>query len=186
MTDLNLKCKRGDKMQITLCTEKDIDAVAEFYDKVTDYLAKTVNYPKWTPGVYPGKESTAEAIASREQYMCTENGRVVGAFIFNTDPKGAYEKGDWSREVKEGDYTVIHTLASDHELYGKGIGGLMVEKCIEMSRDCGFKAIRLDAVPGNFPAIKLYEKHGFTFAGEKDLERNIEGIPTFKLYEYNL
>ena len=56
MTDLNLKCKRDDEMQITLCTEKDIDAVAAFYDKVTDYLAKTVNYPKWTPGVYPGKE----------------------------------------------------------------------------------------------------------------------------------
>jgi ribosomal protein S18 acetylase RimI-like enzyme len=62
----------------------------------------------------------------------------------------------------------------------------MVEKCIEMSKALGVKAIRLDAVPGNLPAIKLYEKHGFTFAGEKDLERNIEGIPTFKLYEYNL
>lgn len=39
--------------------------------------------------------------------------------------------------------------------------------------------------PSNTPARRLYEKIGFTFAGEKDLLRGIEDIPEFALYELN-
>lgn len=41
-------------------------------------------------------------------------------------------------------------------------------------------------VPGNVPAIRLYEKMGFTYAGTADLLRGIEDIPLFDLYEMNL
>ena len=41
-------------------------------------------------------------------------------------------------------------------------------------------------VPGNLPAISLYQKYGFTFAGTKDLGRDLEEIPMFELYERNL
>ena len=61
----------------------------------------------------------------------------------------------------------------------------MVKYCIDYAREHGFKAIRLDVVPENIPARRLYERLGFTFAGEKDLKRDIEDIPTFALYELN-
>ena len=61
----------------------------------------------------------------------------------------------------------------------------MVEFCLNYSRVNGYKGVRLDVVPTNFPAIKLYTSLGFTFAGEKDLKRNMEEIPTFCLYEFN-
>ncbi len=37
----------------------------------------------------------------------------------------------------------------------------------------------------NYPARQLYEKKGFTFAGDADLDRGIEEIPIFSLYELN-
>ena len=43
----------------------------------------------------------------------------------------------------------------------------------------------MDVVPDNYPAQKLYTRLGFTFAGEKDLERGIPEIPAFRLFEYN-
>ncbi|MBR2955616.1 MAG: hypothetical protein IKC54_00275 [Clostridia bacterium] len=49
----------------------------------------------------------------------------------------------------------------------------------------GYKGVRVDVVPGNFPARNLYEKMGFTYAGEKDLNRGYDHIPTFQLLEYN-
>jgi RimJ/RimL family protein N-acetyltransferase len=47
------------------------------------------------------------------------------------------------------------------------------------------KGVRVDVVPGNFPARNLYEKMGFTYAGEYDLKRGIEHIPTFQLLEFS-
>ena len=67
---------------------------------------------------------------------------------------------------------------------GLGIGSRMVQYCIDYAKASGYKAVRVDVVPSNIPACKLYEKHGFTFAGEKDLERFVY-IPTFVLYELN-
>lgn len=50
--------------------------------------------------------------------------------------------------------------------------------CALNGKICG--AFVLNDTPGG-----AYEKHGFTFAGEKDLERGIADIPTFSLYELN-
>ena len=61
----------------------------------------------------------------------------------------------------------------------------MVDKGIDIAESKGYKAIRLDVVPDNIPAINLYKNKGFTFAGVKDLSRNIEDIPLFGLYELN-
>ena len=170
-------------MEIIQCTMEKLDAAAAFYDEVTAYLASHINYPKWTPHVYPGRESTKSAISQGSQYLCMEDGRILGGFILNDDPQGAYELGDWTIPADEGEFLVIHTLAVSPEYYGKGIGKQMVEYCIRHAAALGYKALRLDVVPGNVPAQKLYEQLGFTFAGERDLLRNIEGIPTFLLYE---
>ena len=149
-----------------------LGALTEFYLGVTTYLDSHINYPKWTPGVYPGEESIRAAINAGTQYVCMEGDEIVGAFIYNADPQGAYENGDWEVE-----------LAVKH--YGEGIGTKMVEFCIEKAKNEGYKAVRLDIVPENIPAKRLYEKAGFKYAGEKDLNRGFEDIPTFQLFELN-
>ena len=65
-----------------------LDALTEFYDRVTDHLEATVNYPKWTKGVYPSRESIQRAIEDGVQYICTSDEKAVGAFILNRDPQG--------------------------------------------------------------------------------------------------
>ena len=87
--------------------------------------------------------------------------------------------------MKKGEYLIIHTLAVDPLHEHKGVGRYMVDKCINIAESKGYKAIRLDVVPDNIPAINLYKSKGFTFAGIKDLSRNINGIPLFGLYELN-
>lgn len=168
---------------IEQCTMEDLEDVTAFYDKVTAYLIKNINYPRWVPGIYPGRESTSRAIEERVQYVCRDGKRITGAFILNDDPQGDYSAGDWQEELSEGEYLVIHTLASDPESFHRGIGRQMVDYCIRAAKERGYKAIRLDVVPDNTPARRLYEGLGFHFAGEKDLKREIEDIPVFVLYE---
>ena len=172
-------------MKIFKCAMDSLEKAARFYDGVTEYLEKNVNYPKWTHKEYPSEESVTLAIKEGTQYVCEDSGKVLGAFVLNDNPQGDYTVGDWSVNLKRGEYLVIHALARDPYLCGKGVGRKMVEYCIDKAKEGGYKAIRLDAVPTNTPARKLYENLGFSFAGEKDLRRGIEDIPMFALYELN-
>ena len=117
--------------------------------------------------------------------MCIDNDEIVGAFVLNDDPQGQYENAKWSVELPRGDYMVCHALAADQSYKGKGIGKFMTKYCIDYAKENGYKAIRLDVVPENDPAKKLYEKCGFKYIEDVDLERNIVGIPLFSMYELN-
>lgn len=172
-------------MEWIQCDEDRLDELADFYDRVVTYLEAHINYPKWSHA-YPCRESVEEAIRRKDQYACLEDGRIVGAAVMNDNPGGAYEKGDWSCDLQEGEYLIIHSLAADPERQGCGIGDFMVKAALSFAKANGYKAIRLDVVPGNTPAQKLYRHNGFTYAGTRDLERGIEYIPEFELYEKNM
>ena len=89
-------------------------------------------------------------------------------------------------ELKEGEYLIIHTLAVHYSFYGKGYATEMVNFAKNLAKELGYKAVRVDVVPDNYPARRLYESLGFSYAGNKDLSRNFEHIPTFCLYEFDL
>jgi putative acetyltransferase len=44
---------------------------------------------------------------------------------------------------------------------GKGIGKLLLQKVLDMARQCGYKKIRLDTLNYMHPAIALYRHNGF-------------------------
>lgn len=170
---------------IEKCDRSHLDALDVLYDRVVEHLEATVNYPKWTRGVYPCRDSISRAIDAGTQYVCRDGDRAVGAFILNDDPQGDYSVGEWRKPLRDKEFAVIHTLAVLPDESGRGIGRAMIEYCIERSKALGYKALRLDVVPGNLPAIKLYTRMGFEFAGEKDLRRGFDELTTFELYELN-
>lgn len=46
---------------------------------------------------------------------------------------------------------------------GKGLGKLLIEKCIEFAKEAGYKKIYLETLPELKKAIHLYEKFSFTY-----------------------
>ena len=156
-----------------------------FYDEVVANLCKNVNYPKWTYKVYPSVDFVRQMTHEGVQYVCLDGDKIVGAFVFNDDPQGEYEKATWGANLLRGEYGVCHALAIETSLQGKGLGRQIVEFCIRLAKELGYKAIRLDVVPTNVPARKLYEKCGFRYVGDADLERGYEDIPLFSLLELN-
>ncbi len=166
---------------------EEVEAVGAFYDSVVKFLIEhDINYPRWTLGVYPSATTATEAADKGEQYMCTNDGVICGAFILNDDPGCSYEKGNWKNNLARGEYMVMHSLAVGPGYFGLGIGTAMVEYSIKTAEKLGYKAVRTDTIPDNYPAMNMYRKAGFTFAGTKDLERGIEGLKEFSLFEYNL
>lgn len=172
-------------MKLIKCDKTYSDKVKELYHRTINHLEKNINYPKWS-AEHPSDQSIEAAVAAGEQYVCIENDRAIGAVVLSIDPDGCYEAGDWSVDIKEGEYLVIHALAVDPLFADKGVGTFIVQQCIKIAEQCGYKSLRLDVVPGNTPAEHLYKKMGFVFAGRKDLRRNINDIPVFDLFELNL
>ena len=173
-------------MLIRKCQTEEIDAVGAFYDAVVKQLCENVNYPKWTYKVYPSVDFVRAMTVKGEQYVCFDGDKIVGAFVFNDDPQGAYENVTWGANLQRGEYGVCHAVAIETTLQGKGLGRQIVEFCMQRAKELNYKAIRLDVVPTNLPARRLYEKCGFTYVGDADLERGYEEIPTFSLLELNL
>ncbi len=173
-------------MEIYKCTEKDVAAVGKFYDEVVKYLCDTENFPKWIYKQYPSEESVASMTEKNSQFMCVIDGEIVGAFVLNCDPQGAYEQARWGKSIEQGRYLVCHTLAISPQKQRQGLGKKIVEFCIKYARDNLFEAVRLDVVPTNYPARKLYERCGFKYVGDVDLKRGYEDIPLFSMYEFNL
>ena len=167
------------------CTDEDVSEVGKVYDTVTEYLENHVNYPRWVRGDYPSLKSAQTALENGSLYAVKNEGEIVCAFVLNDDPQGDYSVGDWKVHIPEGEYMVIHSLAVLDKCYGQGVGQRVVKFCLDTAKERGYKGVRVDVVPGNFPARRLYEKMGFTYAGEKDLKRGFDHIPTFQLLEYN-
>lgn len=173
-------------MVIKICGTDVAEEVGKMYDKSVKYLCEHVNYPKWTYKEYPSSSFAQEAAEKNCLFVCLDNAqKAVGAFVLNDDPQGAYENVAWGADLFKGEYLVVHALAVDPDCARQGVGAYMTEFCICRARELGYKGLRLDVVPDNFPAKKLYEKCGFTYVGDADLERGIEEIPLFSLYELN-
>jgi len=172
-------------MKLIQCDESHIPAVTAFYHQVVAYLETHINYPFWS-SEHPSDVSIKESVARGEQYMCVADGEIIGALLLSEDPDGDYDAGSWSRELKEGEYLSVHVLAVSADRYQSGVGSFMVDECIAIARARGYQAVRLDIVPTNTPAERLYQKKGFVYAGTVDLNRPTAPIPLFDLYEMNL
>ncbi len=163
----------------------DITAAGEFYDGIVKWLDDHINYPRWIYRVYPSEESVRAMTKNGSQYICLSDEKIIGAFALNTRPQGCYWKGHWKQELPEGSYMVLHALAIAPDFQGHGVGSEIIRFCINEAKSQGYGAIRVDIVPDNYPAKALFEKNGFTWAGDADLELGIGNIPEFSLYELN-
>lgn len=70
-----------------------------------------------------------------------------------------------SRWEKYNDYGEIVSLYLLPDYIGKGYGRLLLDKCIEELKQCGFSKVLLWVLEDNHRAKKFYEKNGFISSG---------------------
>lgn len=174
-------------MTIRKCTVNEAAAVGDFYDAVVEFMNdNNVNYPQWRYKIFPSKKYAVDAARAGNQFLCADGEKICAAFVLTEDPEGDYSAVTWSRALAVGEYLVLHAFAVAPDCQRRGLGKKIIDYCINYAAGKNYRALRLDIVPGNFPAKKLYEACGFKFVGAADLKREISGIPKFCLYERNL
>ena len=174
------------EFEILQGNKEDIEQIAELYDAVNDYLESHINYPGWRKGIYPVKENAQEGIEEGTLYVLWADGKVAGSVIVNQFQEKGYETVAWKQEAKTEEVAVIHTFLVHPDFLGRGFGKNLLEFSEEKAREQKRAVIRLDVNEKNTPAIKLYRKLGYCFAGKADLGYGEYGIPWFELYEKDL
>lgn len=172
-------------MSIMICraAASETDAVALFYDQVIEGLALGINYPGWRKDCYPTRETAEKGIAEGALFTAKLNGRLAGSMILRHEPEAAYRGAPWQRELLDAETLIVYTFAVHPDFAGRGVGRAMLEYAAALAVREGVKALRLDVVEGNLPAIRLYEKCGFHEIAVVDLGLAEYGLPLFRLYE---
>ena len=135
----------------------DFESVLGVYAKAREFMKITGNPTQWG-NAYPSKDLLENDLEKGQLFVVEYLGKVVGSFVFfvGDEPNYAYiENGEWA---KNGEYGVLHKVASNGSV--KGVFG----KILEFAKS---KAdyLRIDTHADNKVMQSLLDKNGFTRRG---------------------
>ena len=170
-------------MMIRKALPYEAQAVLDLYHSVIDGMANSPYKPKWQKGIYPTIDDISSAISNEELYIAlSEDSAVLGAVILRHEPEAGYESVSWGLETQN--YSVVHLLAVSPAKQRSGIARALLDAARDAARENGSEAIRLDTLPYNTPAQRLYASFGFQYRGEMELYYTVTGNTAYKMYEY--
>ncbi len=164
---------------IRKATENDIDRVAEIYENIfraQDAGKLTVG---WVRGIYPSRNSALEALERDELFVLEDGGVVAASGRINQSQGEEYRRAAWSVDAPDEEVMVLHTLAVDPELRGKGYGTRFVDFYEKYALERGCPYLRMDTNEINAVARRMYARLGYT---EADIVPCVfNGIPDVNL-----
>lgn len=148
-------------MEIRKTKAEELDRLEEIYASARAFMAENGNGGQWGKN-HPPRELLEEDIREGRSYVCVEDGKIVGTFCFYVGEEPTYREidGAWKQE---GDYGVIHRVASDGTT--KGVTKACVDWCWEQHPN-----LRIDTHEKNLPMQRAILKNGFTYCGKITVE----------------
>ena len=171
-------------MKLKQATPADYESVLAFYGDVMDRTPEIAHYARWQKGKHPTSEGIKAFIEEGSLYLRREKGVIIGAMALSKHQGEEYHAIAWSLNAADDEVAVIHLLAVCPDYQGAGIGSEMVLESIQLAKNHGSKAIRLDALASNTPAHRLYERLGFVNRGVQHLYAENTGWTDFYFFEY--
>jgi ribosomal protein S18 acetylase RimI-like enzyme len=170
-------------MKLNQAEIEDYDSIIAFYDDVTGRTPDMTVYARWSKRKHPTLEGIKAYIEEGSMYLYKEQSVIVGAMAVTMYQGEDYHAIEWSQQVADDKAAVIHILAVSPDYQGKGIGSEMVREAINLAKEKGMQAIRLDALASNIPAHRMYERLGFEYRGKQHLYAENTGWTDFYFFE---
>lgn len=164
----------------------EFDAVRGFYHKLIEMMEGSEFHPLWEKDVYPSDAFMRASIERGELYVGMLGEEIAAAMAVNGEGAEGYAGTPWHVNAADGEFSVIHALGVLPSHHGRGFARELVAAAKDVARGLGHKALRLDVLNGNLPAVRLYESEGFRFVSRVKLFYEDTGLTDFLLYEYAL
>lgn len=145
-------------MEFRLARIEDLKQLKIMYKEIIKNMNKN-NIQIWDD-IYPC-EFFEDDINNKRLYVMADDEEIISAFAL-CDNNAGETYVEWSEKSAKAMY--IDRLGVNVEYSKKGIGQQMLNKAKEISKSLGAEYLRLFVVDINKPAIRLYQKNGFTKA----------------------
>ena len=171
-------------MNIRQAVPKDLPALIALYDEIIDLFQSQTGTTAWRKGVYPTEADFQKAIQGGALYVGELDGSLAAGMIVSQGTDKTYGDPPWQVDAPDEETAVIHTLGISPGLTGQGLALEMLEGAADLARERGWRSLRLDVLESNRPALRLYERAGFTYMATKKIWYESTGRANFLLYEY--
>lgn len=150
-------------MELRKSKKEDIQKIMSIIKKAQKWL-KEQGIDQWQNN-YPNPEIIEKDIENEESYVLVDDKEIVGTTVLSFAGEDTYDiiyKGEW---VIDKDYAVIHRIAVDMSLRGKGLASIMLEQMEDVCRCKGVKSIKVDTHQQNKSMQRFLLKNGFVHRG---------------------
>lgn len=149
-------------MEIRLAQREDSDSILKIIQQAQTYLREQ-NIPQWQNG-YPNMDTVIQDIESNRNYVMWDESKIVGTCMLSFDRDPYYEviEGKW---LADEPYVVIHRIAIDTTVKGKGLAASFFKFAELQAKEKGVNYMRIDTHELNQSMRKCIEKNGFKECG---------------------
>ncbi len=171
-------------MQIRTATQADYTNVMAFYDAMNAEIGRQAFLRIQYRGGFPPDDMVVSAIDNRELFVGEEDGRIVAAYIMNSEADAVYNTVQWQIVAPKDQVCILHALRVDPAYGRRGFARRLVLHSIETATQRGKKAIRLDCLDENEAPQRMYLSLGFRYIDTVPILYEDIGEPRdFRLYE---
>lgn len=175
-----------ERLELTLVSPGDFKRVRDFYRDAIDHTPQMADFGRWIYGLHPTDEMIRNYIQAGVMYVCRQGGQILCALALTPEQGSDYHDTSWGMELEDDEVAVVHLLCVNPEYQQQGLGRRAMERVMELARQMGKKAVRLDALACNTPAHRMYESLGFQRRGTAHWFASNVGWTDFYLYEWIL
>lgn len=152
-------------MEIRRTIAQDLERVMRIFDLARDFMRRSGNMSQWGGG-YPSEDLILSDIRKGVSYVVTDEGAVVGTFVFviGADPTYSEIDGGW---LNDEPYGTIHRIASDGSRRG------IADECLKFCKAL-INNIRIDTHKDNTVMLNWINRSGFKRCG---IIRIADGTP---------
>ncbi len=137
--------------------------ISNIYESSWKYAYKDIIPQEYLDSIPTGRWANSINKVGMNNLILIENGMIIGTASFC--------KSRWEKYNDYGEIVSIYFLP---DYIGKGYGRLLLNKCIDELKQCGFSKVLLWVLEDNHRARKFYEKSGF-ICSEIFMNDNIGG-----------
>ncbi len=150
---------------IRIATERDIPAIAAFYDRIHDAEEAGRLATGWLRGVYPTEDTARLALTEGDLFVLEDGGEITAAARINRRQVDVYAQVDWRYPATDDQVMVLHTLTVDPLKSGRGYGRKFLSFYEDYAHAHGCPVLRIDTNERNAAARAMYARHGYIESG---------------------
>ncbi|GAB3320874.1 GNAT family N-acetyltransferase [Larkinella ripae] len=148
-------------MLLRFATADDIPVLLSLIRRVVPLMRAAGNL-QWDDQ-YPNAAVFGQDIERDQLWVAELDGQLVGVAAITTGQEPEYAQVGWDLNETA---VVVHRLAVDPDVRGKGIAARLLAQAEAVARQRGIAVLRIDTNTQNEATQRLFPKLGYVFAGE--------------------